>query len=199
MRYLHLSRVYALLLATYAGLEIAAATSQDKLQTHRVLRAATKRTSLYGRSMRIQKRFEAEVAYIEGSIATLSIRQQITDFNIEENGWDRRSTFASQVKVISQKPVTNLEEIEHHLQDVRCKDGKLRLDFVDLSSARDAFYSCHGQDGGLIITSHDGCNEDGERSVYRYAQTTGSGKPMLTLSGWTMSPLRTMGMLSSFQ
>jgi hypothetical protein len=93
----------------------------------------------------------------------------------------------------------NLEEIEHHLQDVRCEDGKLRLDFVDLSSARDAFYSCHSQDGGLVITSHDGCNEDGERSVYRYAHTIESGKPVFTLSGWMTSPLPTMGMPSSFQ
>jgi hypothetical protein len=72
MRYLHLSSVYALLFAAYAGLEVAATTSQDNPQTHRVLRAATKRNNLYGRSMRIQKRFEAEVAYVEGSVATLA-------------------------------------------------------------------------------------------------------------------------------
>jgi hypothetical protein len=77
------------------------------------------------------------------------------------------STFASQVNVKSHKPVLNLEEIEHHLADVNCKAGKMTLDFVDTSSARDAFHSCHGDDGGLIVTSHYSCNTEGERAVYR--------------------------------
>lgn len=61
----------------------------------------------------------------------------------------------------------NLEEIEHFLQDVRCEKDQMKLSFVDSSSARDALHSCHGNDGGLIITSHESCNEEGERAVYR--------------------------------
>ncbi|KAF2031012.1 hypothetical protein EK21DRAFT_64355 [Setomelanomma holmii] len=60
-----------------------------------------------------------------------------------------------------------LEEIEHHLQDVQCEDGILRMGFVDKSSARDAFHSCHGENGGLVVTSHESCNDDGQRAVYR--------------------------------
>jgi hypothetical protein len=60
-----------------------------------------------------------------------------------------------------------LEEIEHYLQDVRCEQGQMKLSFVDSSSARDALHSCHGEDGGLVITSHDSCNVEGERAVYR--------------------------------
>ena len=47
----------------------------------------------------------------------------------------------------------------------------MMLHFVDASSAHDARIACHGGHGGmggLIITSHEGCNKDGERSVYRY-------------------------------
>ncbi|KAH7091331.1 hypothetical protein FB567DRAFT_436284 [Paraphoma chrysanthemicola] len=40
------------------------------------------------------------------------------------------------------------------------------MSFVDKSSARDAFHSCHGETGALIVTSHDSCNEEGERAVY---------------------------------
>jgi hypothetical protein len=64
-------------------------------------------------------------------------------------------------------PVFNLEEHEHHLQNVHCDGGMMTLHFVDASSARDARAACDGPDGSLIITSHESCNEEGERSVYR--------------------------------
>jgi hypothetical protein len=68
------------------------------------------------------------------------------------------------------KPILNLEEIEHHLQDVQCSDGMMKLYFTDASTARDARaagHGGHGGMGGLIITSHHSCNKEGERAVYR--------------------------------
>lgn len=85
-----------------------------------------------------------------------------------ENAWSDTLTFASQVKVKSQKPVLNLEQHEHHLQDVQCSDGQITLRFVDAASAKDAHFACHGDDGGLIVTSHESCNSEGERAVYMY-------------------------------
>jgi hypothetical protein len=70
----------------------------------------------------------------------------------------------------SKKPIVNLEEIEHLLEDVECRDGKMMLSFVDTLSARDARAACHGGHGGmggLIITSHPSCNREGERAVYK--------------------------------
>lgn len=61
----------------------------------------------------------------------------------------------------------NLEEVEHFLQDVECTEGKMSLSFVDKVSARDAFHSFHNEHGGLVITSHESCNKEGERAVYR--------------------------------
>lgn len=90
-----------------------------------------------------------------------------TDKVVEENVWSNGETFASQVRVGSQRPVLNLEEHEHHLQDVQCGADGIKLHFVDISSARDARAACHGVDGGLIVTSHESCNKEGERSVYR--------------------------------
>ncbi|KAF9696639.1 hypothetical protein EKO04_005347 [Ascochyta lentis] len=96
--------------------------------------------------------------------------RKLFTLNANENGWNGRETFASSVKVGSKKPILNLEEIEHHLQDVQCGDDRMKLHFVDASSARDARAACHGGHGGLgglIITSHESCNRDGERAVYR--------------------------------
>ncbi|KAF2823025.1 hypothetical protein CC86DRAFT_458129 [Ophiobolus disseminans] len=149
MHYFDLSHACVLLLAAVLSQGVVATPLND-LPTHRILRAATKREDLYRRSLRIRKTFKSELAYTE-----------------EENGWNGKTTFASQVRVNSQKPIVNLEEIEHFLQDVQCESGKIRMSFVDDSSARDAYHSCHGDDGGLIITSHDSCNNEGERAVYK--------------------------------
>jgi hypothetical protein len=151
-----------LLLATWLGQGVVATSPQ----THRSLKAATKRLDLYKRSARITKRFNARVDYVEGMCLEL-IGQICANKQTEENGWAGTQTFASQVKVNSKKPVLNLEEVEHYLQDVQCGDGKLKLSFVDTSSARDAYFSCHDKNGGLVITSHDSCNVEGERAVYR--------------------------------
>lgn len=61
----------------------------------------------------------------------------------------------------------NLEEHEHHLKSVECGEDAIKLHFVDASSARDARAASHHNGTGLIITSHEGCNAEGERSVYR--------------------------------
>ncbi|KAI1551098.1 hypothetical protein PtrCC142_001536 [Pyrenophora tritici-repentis] len=97
--------------------------------------------------MRITKKFETELAYVE-----------------EENVWTNKETFASQVKVGSQRPVFTLEDHEHHLQDVQCSPDGIKLHFVDTSSARDARAAT---DGGLVITAHAGCNSESERAVYQ--------------------------------
>ncbi|KAI4945203.1 hypothetical protein J4E91_008181 [Alternaria rosae] len=149
MHFSSLRGAFAVLLIAYFSTDVAA-ISGDDLETHRLLRAATKRTDLYRRGVRITKRFESELAYVDN-----------------ENVWNDKSTFASQVKVSGQKPLLNLEEHEHHLRDVQCGDDMMKLHFVDTSSARDARAACHDADGGLIITSHEGCNDEGERSVYR--------------------------------
>ncbi|KAF2711410.1 hypothetical protein K504DRAFT_532002 [Pleomassaria siparia CBS 279.74] len=147
-------KVCVFLLATYLSTGVSASSS-DGLTTSRVLRAATKKSDFARRSMRITPRFENELAYIES-----------------ENGWSGSPIFASQVKLGSEVPILHLEEIEHHLQDVQCGEGTMKLHFVDMVSARDAKASCSGPNGGRIITSHNGCNTEGERSVYKVNDAT---------------------------
>jgi hypothetical protein len=89
-----------------------------------------------------------------------------TNWYLEPTRYNGHSIFASQVKVASKKPILSLEDIEHHLEDVQCINGKISLKFADASSAADAQLACHGPEGGLIVTSHVGCNNPGERAVY---------------------------------
>ncbi|KAF2445959.1 hypothetical protein P171DRAFT_277068 [Karstenula rhodostoma CBS 690.94] len=93
----------------------------------------------------------------------------------EPTRYNGHSIFASQLKVASKKPILNLEDIEHHLEDVQCVDGKVTLKFADTSSAIDARLACHGPEGGIVVTSHLGCNPEGERSVYTVHGASASG------------------------
>jgi hypothetical protein len=60
MRYFDLPT--ALLLAAYVSSATAAVSNG-----HRVLRAATRRSDLHKREMKISQKFESEVVYIEGT------------------------------------------------------------------------------------------------------------------------------------
>ena len=54
-------------LIAYLNTDVAA-ISRDDLETHRLLRAATKRSDLYRRGVRITTRFETELAYVESML-----------------------------------------------------------------------------------------------------------------------------------
>jgi hypothetical protein len=64
MHFSGLRSAFAVLLIAYFSTEVAA-ISGDNPQTHRLLRAATKRNDLYRRGVRITKRFDSELAYVD--------------------------------------------------------------------------------------------------------------------------------------
>ena len=64
MHFSGLRGAFAIFLIAYFNTDVAAISSED-LATHRLLRAATKRSDIYRRSVRITKRFEAELAYVD--------------------------------------------------------------------------------------------------------------------------------------
>ncbi|KAL5392887.1 hypothetical protein DPSP01_000582 [Paraphaeosphaeria sporulosa] len=147
----------ALLLAGSIGAEAASVAARTPTANDRVLRAGTKR-SAHKRSTKIEPTFALDLPYIE-----------------EPTRYNGHSIFASNLKVASKKPILNLEDIEHHLEDVQCVNGKVTLKFADTSSAIDARLACHGPEGGIIVTSHLGCNPAGERSVYTVHGASASG------------------------
>jgi len=71
MRFLGFSQVCAIVAIACFSTDVAA-VGDDGRETHRLLRAATKRSDLYRRSMRIMKRFEAELAYVDSKLYYLS-------------------------------------------------------------------------------------------------------------------------------
>lgn len=85
----------------------------------------------------------------------------------ETNGMSE--VFTTRVRAKSDRPVLNLEEFEGHLESVECADSgsKITLTFPEGSGSRTVEKMAREYRDGTVITSHEGCNADGERSAYR--------------------------------
>jgi hypothetical protein len=63
-------------------------------------------------------------------------------------------------------PALTLEDIEMSLKDIQCSDSALVVEFAEAEMFNAAKESWDNISEFLIISSHAGCNRDGERSPY---------------------------------
>lgn len=73
-------------------------------------------------------------------------------------------------------PTINLEDIELHIADIQCYGSSIAVEFRDFQTLNLAEKSWDGIPEFFIITSHPGCNKDGERAPHLYAILCGRGK-----------------------
>jgi hypothetical protein len=65
-------------------------------------------------------------------------------------------------------PTVLLEEVEHHIDGIACFDSSIRLHFTGKETLELAYNELSAIDEFFVITSHEGCNNDGERESHRY-------------------------------
>ncbi|KAL9608316.1 MAG: hypothetical protein Q9167_006837 [Letrouitia subvulpina] len=85
---------------------------------------------------------------------------------VDESASCHPQKLAAQVKFSSKTPVLALEEIEHLLEDVSCRDSSIALRFTSLDALNIAHAELEEHDSFVIITSHAACNNEGERSPH---------------------------------
>jgi hypothetical protein len=66
-------------------------------------------------------------------------------------------------------PTVLLEEVEHHIDEIICFDSSIRLHFTDQETLELAYNELSAINEFFVVTSHEGCNNDGERESHRYA------------------------------
>ncbi len=79
------------------------------------------------------------------------------------------SQFVAQVRISSKWPSLVLEEMENHFDDVKCSDSTVRLYFQSRETLKLACEELSRVAGFVLITSHQGCNKDGERDTHMSA------------------------------
>lgn len=65
----------------------------------------------------------------------------------------------------AKRPTLVLETLEHHIDQIGCSNDRLILDFASLETLHEVYRHVEGANDFLLITSHQSCDLEGERSV----------------------------------
>ncbi|KAF9894531.1 hypothetical protein FE257_006416 [Aspergillus nanangensis] len=77
------------------------------------------------------------------------------------------SVFAATLDVQSKLPVLVLEDIEVGLENLTCSGSQIQLSFTSTGKGTELKKAVQDLDEFVLVTSHEGCDPDGERSTHR--------------------------------
>lgn len=124
----------------------------SKLPKARRLSAANVCSRLKSRAQDIQSIFKHETVF---------------DYVHDPEDGREDSVFTATLAVKSRSPVLVLEELEGHLEDIVCSDSQISLLFDSIDKV-DVIRKAIGTTSNfVVVTSHNGCNSDGERATHR--------------------------------
>lgn len=63
-------------------------------------------------------------------------------------------------------PALALEDIERHVENIECSDSAIVLEFEDEQVLKQARRGWDELSEFIVVSSHQGCNGDGERAPY---------------------------------
>ncbi|KAN0083689.1 hypothetical protein V8E54_002777 [Elaphomyces granulatus] len=79
----------------------------------------------------------------------------------------RDNLLVATLTVKSRRPILVLEEIEDFLEDIVCHDTKMTIRFRSAETLNAFRSEIEAASSFTVVTSHDGCNSDGERVTYQ--------------------------------
>jgi len=85
---------------------------------------------------------------------------------VDQNLDNIDSTFASTVRLSADRPILVLEEFEHSIKNLRCNPSGIDIAFASGSACAAAMAAWEKVGDAIVVTSHEGCNEDGERAIF---------------------------------
>lgn len=123
-------------------------------------------------SSRVRRKLSAATTssqFESRSQSSLGLFKQGTVFHYLHEADDTfdESVFAASLSVKSREPLLVVEDLENELKDVVCSASQISL-FFNAPGGFDAVKEAFKLNGSfIVVTSHDGCNLDGERATYR--------------------------------
>ena len=63
-------------------------------------------------------------------------------------------------------PALILEDVEDEIETIGCYTSEVHLSFKSTKALKRIYKEITGVDSFLLVTSHEGCNEDGERNPH---------------------------------
>lgn len=76
------------------------------------------------------------------------------------------SQFAAKLGMRFKIPTLMLEDVEHHIKSIGCYSSAIHLYFKSTNVLKRTHSEIMSVDSFLLVTSHEGFNEDGERNPH---------------------------------
>ncbi|QMW35171.1 hypothetical protein F9C07_1849043 [Aspergillus flavus] len=99
-------------------------------------------------------------------------REASFDFIHEVPGDDTEYVFTTTLNVASQHPILALEALETDIDDMSCSDSKIQLSIDSPTRARALKQELEAVSDFVVVTSHEGCDLEGERSIHHVTKTS---------------------------
>jgi hypothetical protein len=153
------------------------------------LTAITVRPKLQKREDAFKPNYHCEHSYADRAFLPDEPRKFVLIYSIDASVLEGGRTRIAKTSMEYKIPALILEDIETSLEYIQCSDSTVKVKFAEtqmFNAARDSWDSISEF---LIISSHSGCNQDGERSPYLCVFPWDFIDPPLTLKGhlgWPM-------------
>ncbi|KAE8152045.1 hypothetical protein BDV25DRAFT_151823 [Aspergillus avenaceus] len=98
-------------------------------------------------------------------------RKATFDFIHEPPEDGKEHEFAATAEVESQWPIFALERLDSDLNEVTCSDTQMQLFLNSLDRSKAIMQELEGISDFIIVTSHEGCDVEGERSIHKATNT----------------------------
>ncbi|KAE8413360.1 hypothetical protein BDV36DRAFT_37435 [Aspergillus pseudocaelatus] len=106
-------------------------------------------------------------------IETVAFKREASfDFIHEVPEGDTEYVFATTLNVASQHPILALEALDADIDDMTCSDAKIQLSIGSPTRAKALKQELEAASDFVVVTSHEGCDLEGERSIHRVTKAT---------------------------
>ena len=101
-------------------------------------------------------------------IETVALKREASfDFIHEVPEEDTEYVFATTLNVASQYPILALETLDADIDDITCSEAKVQLSIGSPARAKALKQALEAAPDFIVVTSHEGCDLEGERSIHR--------------------------------
>ncbi|OGM41199.1 hypothetical protein ABOM_009575 [Aspergillus bombycis] len=106
-------------------------------------------------------------------IETVALKREASfDFIHEAPEDGTEYVFATTLNVASQHPILALEALDADINDMSCSDSKIQLSIGSATRTEALKQELEAVSDFVVVTSHAGCDLEGERSIHRVTKTT---------------------------
>lgn len=101
---------------------------------------------------------------------TAPLFQRKRSFDYAANDVEEESVFSTTLDVESRWPILALEELDSEFNSIVCTESNIHFNFVSAAAAERFNTETKSIPKFVVVTSHDGCDLEGDRSAHRCVQ-----------------------------